>query len=554
MTTSVPVPLASQSQAPQRKPRTYTPSPWGDFFLHHTPCTPSQLLLMKERAKVKEQQVRQIIQETMASSNLLRKLELVDTLQRLGVDYRYNEEIDQLLRSVYDDGDKDGGGSDDLYLTSLRLYLLRKHGYTTSSDVFEKFRDERGSVSSDDAGCLLMLYDAAHTRTHGEEILDDIIAWSKSRLQSLLEEKNLEPELAEEVRCALETPRFRRVKRVEARRYISVYEKKGGRDGTILEFAKLEYNISQAIYCDELKELTVWWKDFQSHIDMRFTRDRLVELHFWMLGVIHEPYYSYSRIMMTKFYIFANFFDDLYDNYGTTEESDVFTAAMERWDEQIAHQLSAGLKVLLVSILNATNKIEEDLKLQGNMHAELVKKMVIDTAKSYHAEVKWRDEHFVPTTVEEHLQISIPSSVCMEMTNLALISSRGNMTTREDVEWVFTFPKIVKGACIVGRICNDIVSHEREQASSDHVASTVQTCMKQYGVTTEEATEKLREVIEKAWMDIVQDNLEQERPIALLDTAINVARIADFIYKREDAYTLSFSLKDIIGSMYVYSV
>jgi hypothetical protein len=30
----------------------------------------------------------------------------------------------------------------------------------------------------------------------------------------------------------------------------------------------------------------------------------------------------------------------------------------------------------LVSILNATNKIEEELKLQGNMHAELVKKMV----------------------------------------------------------------------------------------------------------------------------------------------------------------------------------
>jgi (-)-germacrene D synthase len=95
---------------------------------------------------------------------------------------------------------------------------------------------------------------------------------------------------------------------------------------------------------------------------------------------------------------------------------------------------------------------------------------------------------------------------------------------------------------------------QREQASLDHVASTVQTCMKQYGVTTEEANEKLRAVIEMAWMDIVQDNLEQERPIALLDTMINVARIADFIYKREDAYTLSFSLKGIIGSMYVYSV
>jgi hypothetical protein len=73
-----------------------------------------------------------------------------------------------------------------------------------------------------------------------------------------------------------------------------------------------------------------WWKDFQSHIDLSFTRDRMVELHFWMLGVIYEPYYSYSRIMMTKFFIFASFFDDLFDNYSTTEESNIFTTAMER--------------------------------------------------------------------------------------------------------------------------------------------------------------------------------------------------------------------------------
>jgi len=74
-----------------------------------------------------------------------------------------------------------------------------------------------------------------------------------------------------------------------------------------------------------------WWKDFQSRIDLCFTRDRMVELHFWMLGVLFEPYYSYPRQMMTKFYIIMTLIDDLYDNYGTTEESDIFTAAMERF-------------------------------------------------------------------------------------------------------------------------------------------------------------------------------------------------------------------------------
>ena len=124
------------------------------------------------------------------------------------------------------------------------------------ADVFEKFRDEQGNISSDDVSCLLMLYDAAHLRTRGEGILDNNITFNKSHLQSLLPE-NLEPELRKEVQCTLETPRFRRVKTVETRRYISVYEKKATRDATILEFAKLDYNILQAIYCDELKELTV---------------------------------------------------------------------------------------------------------------------------------------------------------------------------------------------------------------------------------------------------------------------------------------------------------
>ena len=89
-----------------------------------------QLLTMKERAQVKEEEVRRIILESFASSDLAQKLELVDTLQRIGVDYHYKKEINDLLCSICNDED---GGSDDLYVTSLRFYLLRKHGYTVSA-------------------------------------------------------------------------------------------------------------------------------------------------------------------------------------------------------------------------------------------------------------------------------------------------------------------------------------------------------------------------------------------------------------------------------------
>lgn len=86
---------------------------------------------MKETARIKQEEVRQIILAISASSKLALKLELVDTLQRIGVDYHYRKEIDKLLRDIYDTQHEED--CNELYVASLRFYLLRKHGYMVSS-------------------------------------------------------------------------------------------------------------------------------------------------------------------------------------------------------------------------------------------------------------------------------------------------------------------------------------------------------------------------------------------------------------------------------------
>ncbi|RLN36423.1 (E)-beta-farnesene synthase-like [Panicum miliaceum] len=542
---------SQQEELLQRKPRPYTPSIWGDFFLKHQPCTPSQLVSMKESARSKQEEVTQILLETSASSEVVLKLELVDTLQRIGVDYHYRKEIDELLRDIIHGAQHEESCDDEPYVVSLRFYLLRKHGYNVSSDVFVKFRDEQGNFStSNDVKCLLALYDAAHLRTRGEEILDNAMAFTKSRLQSMM--KTLDPELAAEVEYTLETSSYRRVERVEARRYISLYEKKVTRNDTILEFAKLDYNILQALYCEELKALTVWWKGLQSQAYARFARDRVAEMHFWMLGVVYEPHQSYARIVLTKWLKLVSLMDDFCDNYSTTEEYDIFISSLERWDKQSAEKLPAYMKALFVFILNTISDIVEELKLQKNKHAELAKELFIDMAKRYRAEEKWRDECYVPEKVKEHLQISVGSSACMHIVNITFILM-GDIATREAIDWAFSYPEMIRAVCIVGRIGNDIVSHEREQVSK-HVASTVQTCMKEYGITVDETNEKLQELIGEAWMEIVQGCLDKAQPMELLEKAVNVARVMDYMYKRDDAYTHPYSLKDTITSMYVNSV
>jgi hypothetical protein len=50
-----------------------------------------------------------------------------------------------------------------------------------------------------------------------------------------------------------------------------------------------------------------------------------------MMGIVYEPLYSYARITLTKqVLLFVALLDDIYDNYSSTEESDIFTTALER--------------------------------------------------------------------------------------------------------------------------------------------------------------------------------------------------------------------------------
>uniref|UniRef100_J3LNY9 Terpene synthase N-terminal domain-containing protein n=1 Tax=Oryza brachyantha TaxID=4533 RepID=J3LNY9_ORYBR len=88
---------------------------------------------------------------------------LVDTLERLGLDGHFRQEIGELLGRLHrGEADYSGGHGDDLHTVALRFRLLRQHGLYISAgaDVFDKFRDGTGSLRSslrDDSRALLSL-------------------------------------------------------------------------------------------------------------------------------------------------------------------------------------------------------------------------------------------------------------------------------------------------------------------------------------------------------------------------------------------------------------
>nr|XP_034600768.1 LOW QUALITY PROTEIN: sesquithujene synthase A-like [Setaria viridis] len=451
-----------------RKATTFHPSLWGDFFLTYQPPTAPQHACMKERAEVLREHVRNMVK---GSTELPETLNLIITLQRLGLDYYYENEIDKLLQDVYNSDYNDK----DLNLVSLRFYLLRKNNYDVSSDVFLNFKSKEGNFSDADTRSLLSLYNAAYLRKHGEKILDEAISFTRRCLQDIVEHS--ESPLAKEVSFSLRTPLFRRVGILEAINYIPTYEKEVTRNEAILEFAKLNFNLQQLVFCEELKHCTVW-------------NESAVPL---------LPEY------MKGFYLF---------------------------------------------LLETFNSFEDELGPEKSYRVLYLKEAMKRLVLQYSKEAEWRDEDYVPETMSEHLQVSMESIGSVALACAAYVGM-DDVITKDILEWVLSYPQFLTSFGIFVRLSNDLVSTKREQ-TADHSASTVHCYMKEHGTTMNDACEKIKELTEDSWKDMLEQCLAlKELPKVVPRTVFDFSRTTDNMYKNCDAFTSSQALKKMIELLYV---
>lgn len=92
---------------------------------------------------------------------------------------------------------------------------------------------------------------------------------------------------------------------------------------------------------------------------------------------------------------------------------------------------------------------------------------------------------------------------------------------------------------------------QREQIGGHH-ASTIQCYMLQHGTTMHDACEKIKELIEDSWKDMIKFYLTPtEQPKVVAQTVVDFARTGDYMYKKTDAFTFSHTIKDMIGLLYV---
>ncbi|CAK7350863.1 unnamed protein product [Dovyalis caffra] len=191
--------------------------------------------------------------------DLLAKLELVDTVRKLGLESYFEEEIKQSLDIIADSVKNSNilNVEENLYVTALCFKLLRLHGYEVSQGVFNGFFDGSFNKSKlTDIKGLLELFEASHLAYEGEAILDEAKAFS-SRILKKMNSSTIESDLAKQVMHALELPSHWRVLWFDVKWHINAYED-GQINRHLLTLAKVNFNMVQATLQKDLKEISRW--------------------------------------------------------------------------------------------------------------------------------------------------------------------------------------------------------------------------------------------------------------------------------------------------------
>ncbi|XP_042482295.1 alpha-terpineol synthase, chloroplastic-like [Macadamia integrifolia] len=367
----------------KRRSANYQPNIWCYEFLQSlkSDYTISKSLFFGEAYKSMTKKLEEEVKHRLDDKAMghLCQLELIDDIQRLGLGYLFEEEIKKVLATI-----------------ARRKDIKTRTEENEAGNFIPSYLDNVKGV--------LSLYEASHLAVEGESILDEAKDFSRTALEGI--KGNMEPSVAKLVIHALELPLHWRMPWIEARWYTDIYEQKNNSIPALIELAKLNFNIVQAVHQKELAELSRWWEHLGFRYHMDFARDNLVPCFLWALGMNPEPQLSFFRIELTKVIMLIKTIDDV---YGSMEELDLFTDVVERWDIEAMEQLPNYIKICFLALFNTVNEMGYDhLKERGVETIRFLKIRWVDLCKAYLIEAKWYYNNH-RKTLEEYLNNAITS-------------------------------------------------------------------------------------------------------------------------------------------------
>nr|QYM90046.1 terpene synthase [Phalaenopsis bellina] len=523
-----------------RRTANYQPTIWADSYIQSLPIDFKEEKYMYQREKLKIE-VKCLIGQQY---DLVEQLELVDIICQLGLEYHFDSEIKDLLKSISSSKENINNlmENNNLYGLALLFRLVREHGITDASslradDLITNIKRDGQSFNRNhqrDVEGLLSLYEASYLAIEGEEELYESGKLAMEHLR-YIERHLISPQLAERIHYALEIPLHWRMPRLHTRWFIDSYGRRENANPPLLELAKLDFNMVQSIYKAELQEMSRWWKNLGLVCDeLNFARDRLVENYLWAIGFAYQPKFWRCREAITKIICLTTIIDDIYDVYGTLDELKLFTKAVEEWKMDAAHQLPDFMKICFYALFNTVNGIASSFSMEKQLDIlPCLKRVLTDLCKAFLVEAKWYHNRYTPTLDEylENAWITI-AGICPLIASYCLSDDM----TIEDLNSLEFYQPTVRYSCLLLRLYDDLGTTTAEIQRGD-VPKSIQCYMNQNNDLESVARDYIKCLIRNYWKKLNNERATLSKSIESFKKAlVDMPRTAQCFYQYEDGY------------------
>ncbi|PKU85555.1 terpene synthase 10-like [Dendrobium catenatum] len=523
-----------------RRTANYKPTIWDDSYIQSLQIDFMEEKYMYRREKLMEE-VRFLINQ---QHSLTEQLELVDTLCQLGLGYHFDAELKNLLSSISSSKKNINNliENNNLHDFALLFRLVREHDIHNASilrldDLISCFKNEEESFNQNnqlDVKGMLNLYEASFLAMEGEDELDEAGKFAMKHLK-YHDRSLLSPQLVEQIEHALELPLHWRMSRLHTRWFIDAYGRHKNFNPTLLEFAKLDFNMVQSIYKTELQELSRWWRNINVvRGGLNFVRDRLVENYLWAIGFTFQPELWRIRKAMTQIISFITTIDDIYDIYGTLDELKLFTNAIEAWNIATTQQLPGYMKKCLTTLFNTMDDIASSFSKEKELDIlPCLKRMWADLCKAYFIEAMWYHNGYTPT-LDEYLDnawVTI-SGICVLTATYCLSDD----LTFEAIKSLEFYPPIVRYSCMLLRLYDDLGTCTEEIQRGD-VPKSIQCYMKEKNVSETTARDYIRCLIRNYWKKLNKEHVISSKYVeSFRKVLFDIPRTAQCFYQYGDGY------------------
>ncbi|KAK1366691.1 Terpene synthase 3 [Heracleum sosnowskyi] len=485
--------------------------------------------------------------ELKASNNVgsdsYKGLIIIDALQRLGIDYHFKDEIEQVLQRQYMANSPPFLKNKDLYFASLCFRLLRQQHFYVPADAFDKFMNkerklEKRLIRGESTEALMSLYEASQLRIKGEDVLDEAESFSCQLLEERI--KFLNHHEAQTVRNTIAHPCHRSFARFTKNNFIkdAIYGK-AGFGKALQELAYLDTAFMQAIHRRELNEFSRWWNDLRLAHELKMARSQPLKWFTWSMAMLTDPSLSEERIELTKAISLIYVIDDIFDVYGTIDDLTLFTKAVNRWDIAAIEQLPDYMKKCFRTLHEMTNEIGYKVyNKHGFNPVDYLAKAWARLCTAFLEEAKWFASGHLPGA-DEYLTTGIASSgVHVALVHMFFLIGDGS--TKEQAQIVrFDTCLISYHVAALLRLWDDLGSAKDENQDGKD-GSYIACYMKEHEeASVENGREQVSKMISETWKCLNKECLfSRQYSETFIRGSLNLARMVPLMYTYDDSQSL----------------